>query len=156
MYLISEILKYVWYAKVKENDFPSALVFLIREVSIKSPPGLSATLRRYSKLQYNISVNIQMDMLAFYCNKITKKYNKDKPFRRPTVALNHYEQVTISSPMRPDLQILFSRFEDQVHISCIGGWHWKWWRIIINTPCPIPCKSMLLQIPKVGKLHKWN
>ena len=64
-YLISEILKYVWYAKVKENDFPSALVFLIREVSIKSPPGLSATLRRYSKLQYNMYVNIQLTMLAF-------------------------------------------------------------------------------------------
>jgi hypothetical protein len=27
-YLISEIEMYVWYAKVKENDFPSALVFL--------------------------------------------------------------------------------------------------------------------------------
>ena len=64
-YLISEILKYVWYAKVKENDFPSALVFLIREVSIKSPPGLSANLRRYSKLQYNMYVNIQLTMLAF-------------------------------------------------------------------------------------------
>jgi hypothetical protein len=65
-YLISEIEMYVWYAKVKENDFPSALVFL----SIRSPPGLSATLRRYSKLQYKIHMSIQALVLAFYCKKV--------------------------------------------------------------------------------------
>jgi hypothetical protein len=65
-YLISEIEMYVWYAKVKENDFPFALVFL----SIRSPPRLSATLRRYSKLQYKIHMSIQALVLAFYCKKV--------------------------------------------------------------------------------------
>jgi hypothetical protein len=69
-YLISEIEKYVWYAKVKENGFPSALAFLMREVSIRSPPGLSATLRRYSKLQYKIHMSIQAPVLDFYCKKV--------------------------------------------------------------------------------------
>jgi hypothetical protein len=77
-YLISEIEKYVWYAKVKVNDFASALLFLIREVSIRSPPGPSAILRRYSKLQWNnccywsIWTHRQL-CLASTTNTITKK-----------------------------------------------------------------------------------
>jgi hypothetical protein len=72
-YLISETEKYVWYAKVKENVFPSALLFLMREVSIRSPPGPSATLRRYSKLQYKIHINTHGSVFAFYCNKVANK-----------------------------------------------------------------------------------
>lgn len=51
--LISDTEKYVWYAKVNENGFPSLFVFLIRDVSIRSPPGPKAILRRNSKLQTN-------------------------------------------------------------------------------------------------------
>lgn len=48
-HLISETEKYVWYANVKWNGFES--VFRMRDVSIRSPPGPRATLRRNSKLQ---------------------------------------------------------------------------------------------------------
>lgn len=93
-------------------------------------------------------------MLALQCKQNYKENNKYKPFRRPVIALNHYQQVMIRSPMRPDLQILFGRFKDQINISCIGSWHWKCGRIRINGPDSVPCKSMLFQISKVGKLHQ--
>jgi len=48
--LISDTEKYVWLANVNENGFPSMLVFLIRDVIIRSPPDPRATLRRNSKL----------------------------------------------------------------------------------------------------------
>lgn len=48
---MSDTDKYVWYANVNEKVLPSMLVFLIREVRIKSPPGARATLNRNSKLQ---------------------------------------------------------------------------------------------------------
>jgi len=53
---MSDTEKYVWYAKVNENGFPSLFVFLIRDVNIRSPPGPKAMRRRYSKLQTNRKV----------------------------------------------------------------------------------------------------
>jgi len=131
-YLMSDTKKYVWYAKVNEKGLPSIFVFLIREVRIKSPLGARATLNRNSKLQVVIL------------------------FKDRWGAESSIDMITawsLHEPVRPNLEIFFRRLQDEISKSFYSSVYWERWRIVINRPETVPCKSMFLKISMCSKLH---
>lgn len=57
-------------------------------------------------------------------------------------------------PVRPGLNIFFSRLEDQINKNLIGGICWKWRWIRVNAPKSVSSKSMCIKRTKIWKLHR--
>lgn len=58
--------------------------------------------------------------------------------------------------MRPYLEIFFRSLQNKINKSFSSSACWKRWRIIINSPEPIPCKSMFLKNSMSAKLHLYG